>query len=380
MNFNPNSDQKAMVEACRRMLSADIEPILRQHPVDKPLPRDAAQKILRHLANLGLTAARLPEDAGGPGISALDYGLMMEQMPPVVMFILMPQEVTVARIHAACTKAQREKLLPALISADRIACTAATEPDAGSDPKGIRMRLREDGDSFVLDGSKMWVSNATISDVYNVTCRAASGEIVRVLVDRDESIVSTREIPVTGLQQCHLGEIVFEGTRVPKANMLGSAGDASRILTLTWLSNRPLIGLAAVHLAQKAFEASVDYAKIRKQFGRQIGGFQLVQERLADIETAIVTSRLLCYHALAAIDRGERANGLSAMAKRYAVDACGHAIGLAMQLHGSMGLSQELGLERMARDLRMLSIPDGTPEILTLIQGRELTSLDAIRG
>ncbi len=379
MDFTPNSDQVAMVDACRRMLAADIEPILKKHPADRPLPKEAARQVLKHLARLGLTAARLPEEAGGPGMSALDYGLMMEQLPPTVMFILMPQEVTIARIHAACTDAQRETLLPALIAADRIACTATTEPDAGSDAKGVRMRLREDGDSFVLDGRKMWVSNATISDLYNVTCRNAAGEIVRVLVDRDESVVEAREIPVTGLQQCHLGEIVFAGTRVPRANALGSAGDAGRILTLTWLSNRPLIGLAAVHLAQRAFEAAVDYAKLRKQFGRQIGGFQLVQERLADIETSIVTSRLLCYHALAAIDRQERANGLSAMAKRYAVEACGKAIGLAMQLHGSMGLSQELGLERMLRDVRMLSIPDGTPEILALIQGRELTSIDAFR-
>jgi alkylation response protein AidB-like acyl-CoA dehydrogenase len=380
MNFQPTADQEQIVDSARRMYANDIEPILRRHPADQPLPKESAKQILQHFAKLGLTAARLPEEAGGPGMSLLDYGLIMEQLSPAMLFLLMPQEVTAARIHSACTDEQRENLLPKLISAERIACTATTEPDVGSDPKGIRLKLREDGDHFVLDGTKMWVSNATISDVYIVTCRAPSGEIVRVLVDRAESQVKTREIPVTGLQQCHLGEIVFQDTRVPRRNMLGAAGDASRILTLTWLGNRPLIGLGAVHLAQKAFEASVAYSKLRKQFGRAIGGFQLVQERLADIETAIVTSRLLCYHALQAIDRGERANGLSAMAKRYSVEACGRAIQLAMQLHGSMGLSQELGLERMARDLRMLSIPDGTPEILTLIQGRELTSLDAIRG
>jgi alkylation response protein AidB-like acyl-CoA dehydrogenase len=380
MDFRPTSDQESMVDSARRMMANDIEPILRRHPADQPLPKESAKQILQHLAKLGLTAARLPEEAGGPGMTMVDYGLIMEQLTPTIMFMLMPQEVTAARVHASCTDEQRERFLPALISAERIACTATTEPDAGSDAKGVRLRLREDGDHLVLDGTKMWVSSATISDIYNVTCRAASGEIVRVLVDRAESQVRTREIPVTGLQQCHLGEIAFEGTRVPRRNMLGGAGETSRILTLTWLGNRPLIGLGAVHLAQKAFEASVEYAKLRSQFGRKIGGFQLVQERLADIETAIVTSRLLCYHALQSVDRGERANGLSAMAKRYAVDACGRAIGLAMQLHGSMGLSQELGLERMARDLRMLTIPDGTPEILTLIQGRELTSIDAIRG
>jgi alkylation response protein AidB-like acyl-CoA dehydrogenase len=136
----------------------------------------------------------------------------------------------------------------------------------------------------------------------------------------------------------------------------------------------------AAHLAQKALDAARSYAGIRKQFGRYIGGFQLIQNDLAEIETAVLTSRLVCYNALAAIDRGERANGLSAMAKRYAVDACDRAIALAMRIHGAIGLSRELGLEQMARDVRTISIPDGTPGILTLIQGRELTGIDPFRG
>lgn len=132
-------------------------------------------------------------------------------------------------------------------------------------------------------------------------------------------------------------------------------------------------------MAQKAFEAARAYVGVRKQFGQTIGSFQLIQQGLADIETAIVASRLLCYNALAAIDRGERANGLSAMAKRFAVETCDRAIATAMRIHGAMGLSRELGLERLARDVRMLSIPDGTSEILTLIQGREITGVDPFR-
>jgi alkylation response protein AidB-like acyl-CoA dehydrogenase len=136
----------------------------------------------------------------------------------------------------------------------------------------------------------------------------------------------------------------------------------------------------AVGLAQKALDIARNYAGVRKQFGKLIGGFQLVQQDLAEIETCVLSSRLVCYNALAAIDRGERANGLSAMAKRYAVDACDRAIALAMRLNGAMGLSKELGLEQMARDVRTLTIPDGTPGILTLIQGREITGLDPFRS
>ena len=135
----------------------------------------------------------------------------------------------------------------------------------------------------------------------------------------------------------------------------------------------------AIGLAQRALDMACQYAGIRKQFGKPIGAFQAIQNDLADIQTLVVTGRLVCYHALSALDRGERANGLSAMAKRYAVDAADRAVALAMRIHGAMGLSRELGLEQLARDVRTLTIPDGTPGILQLIQGRELTGIDPFR-
>jgi alkylation response protein AidB-like acyl-CoA dehydrogenase len=239
---------------------------------------------------------------------------------------------------------------------------------------------REIGGGNAVNGRKLWISNATVADIVNVTCLDEAGKVVRVLVERERSPFDASEVSVTGLQQGHLGEIAFHDCRISLANLLADSDDAARILTLTWLANRPIIGLGAVHLAQRAFDAARTYAANRRQFGRHLREFQLVQERLADIETAVVTSRLVCYHALAVLDRGERANGPSAMAKRYAVSACEQAIALAMRLHGSMGLTYELGLERMARDVRMLAIPDITPEILTLIQGREITRVGAFRG
>jgi len=270
------------------------------------------------------------------------------------------------------------------MSGRRIACTGSTEPDVGSDPRGIKTRVTESGEELIINGSKLWISNAPICDVMNVTCRltAADGKssVVRVLVDRSESNFTTRELDMLGLRQAPLGEVSFNDCRVPKRNLCPDTGDTAKLLTLTWLANRPLVGLMAVHLAQKALDAARSYAGIRKQFGRYIDGFQLIQNDIAEIETAVLTSRLVCYNALAAIDRGERANGLSAMAKRYAVDACDRAIALAMRIHGAIGLSRELGLEQMARDVRTISIPDGTPGILTLIQGRELTGIDPFRG
>ena len=384
MDFSLTFEQQMLVDAARKMVETHIQPILDANDPDKALPKSAVLSIMEKAAELGLTSARVPEEGGGAGLSMLDYGLMGEQIPPAVGLILQPHEATTTRIYLGGTLEQRERLVPDLMAGRKIASTASTEPNVGSDPRGVETRAHEDGDDIVINGRKLWISNATVCDVMNVTCRMSgldgSTRLARVLVEPAHSPFEATELHMLGLRQSPHGEVVFDNCRVPKRNLCPDTGDTAKLLTLTWLANRPLVGLMAVGLAQKALDLAVEYAKVRKQFGRFIGSFQLIQNDLAEIQTAVVTSRLVCYNALAAIDRGERANGLSAMAKRYAVDACDRAVALAMRVHGAMGLSAELGLERIARDIRMLHIPDGTPGILTLIQGRELTGFDPFRG
>ena len=384
MDFALSGEQRMIQDSARQMVARVILPTLDAHPADRPLPKPALLHIYAALADQGLMAPRLPESAGGSGMSMLTYGLMFEQLPPVIAISLLSHECTVARMHAESTEAQRERILPALLAGTEICCTGTTEPDVGSDPRGVKTRVVADGDALVITGSKLWITNASVSDVINATCaeRQLDGQtrMRRLAVQRAVSPYATHEIETLGLRQGHLAEVVFENCRVPADNALGAAGDAARLLTLTWNGNRPLVGLAAVHLAQRAFDAAVAYAGVRRQFGKAIGGHQLVQKNLADIETAITTSRLLCYHALAAIDRGERANGPSAMAKRYATTACQDAISTAMHIHGAMGISREAKLEELFRDVRMLPIPDGTNEILALIQGREITGISTFRN
>lgn len=384
MDFQLTSEQRMIQESVRRMVSRDIQPILDGHDADAPLPKSAMRRVLELCASQGLTAARVPESHGGAGLPTLVYGLMMEQLPPVVTLAVLGQEVTVTRIHFESTDEQRERLLPDLIAARKITCTGTTEPDVGSDPRSVKMRAQADGDHYILNGRKMWITNASICDVINVTSAVGKDErglsrMMRIVVDREVSPFETREIQTLGLRQGHLGEVAFENCRVPKANQLGEVGDAARILTLTWLANRPILGLCAVHMADAALTAALKYAGDRVQFGRPIGSTQLVQELLADISAAVTTSRLLCYYALSCIDNGERANQVSAMAKRYSITACQRAVSLAMEVHGAIGISRELGLERYYRDVRMLPIPDGTNQILTLIEGRELTGTQAYR-
>ncbi len=384
MEFKLSGQQAMLQDAMRQMSERDIMPILAAHPADRPLPKPAMLAIYAMLARNGLTAPRLPESAGGAGLSMLEYGLAFEQLPPVIAISLVAHEATAARIYAS-GDAQGAAILPALIEGRMIGCTGSSEPGGGSDPRAVRTRAEEDGADLLISGRKMWITNGTIADVMIVTC--ASGQdargrsmIRRVLVQRANSPYEAREIPVLGLRQGHLSEIMFDGCRVPAANALGEAGDGSRVLTLTWNGNRPLLGLSAVHMAQKALDLAISYAGVRSQFGGLIGGKQLVQERLVDIATSINASRLLCYDALARMDAGERANAASAMAKRFATTACTHAIDLAMQVHGAMGVASETGLEQLYRDVRMLPLPDGTNEVLALIAGRELTGIDALRG
>jgi len=369
-----------MREAIRRLVARTIQPQLDAHDRAAPLPKPAYLEILGALAGLGLTAARLPASAGGPGIAMLDYGVMFEEIPPPIAVLLIAHEASVARLHAECDEAQRRRLLPDLIAGRALGCTGSTEPDTGSDPRGVKTRLSRRGDRLLLNGRKMWISNVSACDVMLVTCVDDAGALVKVVVERARSPFEAREIDTIGLRQGMLGESVFDDCPIPAENVIAARAGGTAVLKATWAVNRPLFGLMAVHLAQRAYDIALDYARTRRQFGKPIGAHQLVQKNLSDIVTAITASRLLCWHALALIDRGAPADGSAAMAKRFAQNQCREAVFQAMNVLGAMGLATEARLEAMYRDIRMIAVPDGTNEILALIHGRELTGLEAFRG
>jgi len=385
MEFELTAEQELMRDAAQRMVQQEIAPRLAAHDRTRALPKSVFLEIFAAVANIGLIAPRLPESAGGSGVTMLDYGIMFEQIPPAVSMSTLSQDVCIARIYAEANDEQRARFLPDLIAGRRIGCTGSTEPDTGSDPRGIKTRVTQEGDTLVLNGRKMWITNVSVCDTMIVTCidarnGAGGGRIVKVIVDRAQSPFEAREIDAIGLQQGLLGEAVFDGCRVPAANLVESAQGGTQVLKTSWNVNRPLVGLQAVHIADKAMQLALDYAKVRKAFGKVLGAHQLIQERFSDMSTSIMASRLLCYRALGLIDLAKAADGAAAMAKRYAQNACSDAVWQAMNVLGAMGLSREAGIEELYRDIRMLAIPDGTNEILALIQGRELTGVEAFRG
>lgn len=380
MPFQLTAEHRMVQDSAKAMVEREIMPILKAHDQDQPLPKEAALKIKKIGARQGLTAARIPEADGGAGMAALTQGLIVEQLPPTAFFLT--GDAVATRIYHGGTPEQKERYLPKIIAGDVFSCSGLTETAGGSDPRGIRTRAVEDGDHMVINGHKIWVSGATISDMTLVTAifgKDAKGHnnVIRIMVEEEDSPYIRTGIKTLGLCQGHIGELFFDDCRVPKKNII--QGDAASVLQETWQIQRPLFGLMAVHLAQKAYDEAVKYAGERIVFGRKIGGFQLVQKLLADISTAITTSRLLCYYALSCIDNKMPAEQVTAMAKRYSIDACTKAVSMAMEVHGAMGISVELGLEKLYRDIRMLPIPDATNQILTLIEGRAITGISALR-
>jgi alkylation response protein AidB-like acyl-CoA dehydrogenase len=382
VDFELSETERLLADTARRIVARDVEPTLLAHPPDRALPKPVMLDLYRAIVELGYPGARISESEGGSGLTHVMLGLLNESLPPVLAFSLLGQESTAKRIQMGGTAEQKARFLPDLLAGRRLAGTAASEPNVGSDPRGIETTAVADGDHYVLNGTKLWITNGPILDTALVVAslgRDASGRnlITRFIVDREESPFESRAIPTVGLQQGPLGELHFRDCRVPRANMLGEPGDAHHSLTFTWLANRPGIGLFGVHLMQKALDASIAHAKQRAQFGGPIARFQLVQEMLAEMSTAIDASRLLCYRALALLDRGVWCHRESSMAKAFATEAAVRVTNLAIQLHGSYGLTTEAPLEGWARDARMLTLPDGTTQIHQLIMGRELVGLRA---
>ncbi len=382
MDFEFNDTERMLAETARRVVARDIEPALEAHSRDRALPKAVMLDLYRVAGQLGYHGARLPEGEGGTGLTYIMLGILNEVLPPVLGFSLLGHESTIKRIQMGGTPEQKARFLPGLLAGRKIAGTATSEPNVGSDPRAIETTAVLDGDHYVLNGTKLWITNGPILDTAIIVAsvgRDAAGRnlITRFIVDREESPFESREIPTIGLQQGPLGELVFRDCRVPKRNLLGEPGDAHHSLTFTWLANRAGIGLFGVHLAQKALDASIAYAKHRVQFGQPIGRFQLIQEMLAKMSTLTDASRLLCYRALGRLDAGVWSHRESSVAKAYATEAAVTVTNMAIQLHGSFGLTKEAPLERWARDARMLTLPDGTTQIQQLIIGRELVGLRA---
>jgi len=273
--------------------------------------------------------------------------------------------------------AVRDRYLPDLIAGKSIASFGASEPDVGSNVAGIRTRARRDGDHFIINGEKTWITNGTYSDFLICTARTGEHELSHILIDRAEHGYEAHNIDKIGFSSQSTAQIFINDARVPVGNVLGEEGTALRYTLIMFERARAHVGLTSVAIMREALAASIEYATQREQFGKKLAAHQLIAAKLAEMATHVDASRLLCYRALALIDAGVRCDVESSMAKWYATEMAVKVCRDAVQLHGGNGVTRSFNVESYLRNAIIMPIPDGTTEIQKLIISRGLTGVGA---
>ncbi len=386
MDFEFTEEQVIMRDNARRFLEKEVAPHVDEWDRQGPMTRETALSWMQRLKPLGYIGTLVPVEQGGFGLDRISYGLLIEELRRTwaslggVIGICTSVAGSLSRLG---TEEQREKYLKPMLDCRMIGCSGITEPNVGSDVSSIQTRAVKDGDAWVINGTKTWISNGGISDFIIVTCRTGGEKgfkgLSRILVERGISPYKTREIPKIGLKAFPTSEVVFEDCRVPLSNLIGEEGSGFKGAMEALESARLNAAMGAVGIMQAAIDRAVAYARERPQFGKPIGAHQLVQAKIAEMEALCSASRLLTYEGLWRLDRGLSCTRESSVAKFFATEAAVQVTGMAIQVHGAYGLSEEYPVERLFRDARCYTIPDGTTEIHKLIIGREMLGLKAFR-
>ena len=384
MDFEPDDTQKAILDNARAFLTKEIAPLAAEYDRGKRLDKETARDLIRRLIPLGYVVGPMPEEYGGAGLSWLTYGMMMEELwkaYAALGLVVMIQGAPARMLLEQGSEEQKSRYLPRLLSGDIIGCGAITEPDVGSNAAHVKTTARRDGDDWVIDGTKTWISNGTIADLAVVVAtvdrtKGAKG-IARFLVELDGPGCRGRNLPKLGCRSAPTSELFFESVRVPGKNMLGRPGEGLKATLKGFEIARSFLACGAMGIAQASIDVALEYATSREQFGQPIARFQLVQQMLAEMKASIDAGRMLAYRGLWKVDRGERADLETSLAKWWCTERAVEVTSKAIQIHGSYGLSEELPVERFFRDARTLTIPDGTSQIQQLIVGRAMTGIGA---
>ncbi|MDO8378101.1 isobutyryl-CoA dehydrogenase [Phenylobacterium sp.] len=376
MDFTLNDDQRAIEDAARVFAAEELSPHSARWDEDRHFPVD----VLRKAAGLGFAGLYVQEDVGGSALSRLDASIVFEQLSygdvPTAAFLSIHNMVS-WMIDRFGSDDLRHRYLPRLTTMELIGSYCLTEPGSGSDAAALSTTAKKDGDSYVLTGSKAFISGAGTSDIYLVMARtgvAGAKGVSAFIVEKDQAGVSF------GAQERKMGwnaqptaQVNLDGVRVAEANRLGGEGEGFRFAMAGLDGGRINIASCSLGGAQFALDTAKDYLQTRKQFGQALADFQALQFRLADMATELDAARLMVRRAAAALDaRDPKATQYCAMAKRFATDAGFEVANQALQLHGGYGYLKDYPLERIVRDLRVHQILEGTNEIMRVIIAREL--------
>jgi alkylation response protein AidB-like acyl-CoA dehydrogenase len=374
--FALDADQIALRDMARNFADEEFAPNAIAWDEAKHFP--VAE--MRKAAALGMGGIYVAEDVGGSGLSRLDAALIFEALAtgcPTVAAYMSIHNMVAWMIDAFGSDEQRRQWVPKLCSMEFLGSYCLTEPGAGSDAAALATRAMREGDHYVLNGQKQFISGAGAGDLYVVMARTGdagpSGISTLVVPGSAEGISFGAIERKMGWNAQPTRAVVFENVRLPVAKRLGAEGDGFKIAMAGLDGGRVNIAACSLGGAQAAFEKAMAYMKERKAFGKRLDEFQALQFRLADMATTLEASRTFLWRAAAALDAKEpNAIQLCAMAKRFVTDGCFEVANQALQLHGGYGYLAEYGIEKIVRDLRVHQILEGTNEIMRLIIARSL--------
>ena len=377
MDFSYTDEQQQLRRAVREFAEAEILPQVRAWDEKSEFPA----AVIRKCGELGLMGSIFPEEYGGAGYGYVEYALLIEELarvdPSVALIVAAHTSLCSNHLYLAGTEEQKRKYLPRLASGEWLGSWSLTEPEAGSDAGGTRTAAVLDGHWWVINGAKTFTTNAHYAQVcvaMAATDRSKSQHgISAFLVEAGTAgFRPGKKEDKLGMRASDTGEVIFTDCRVPGSALLGLAGegfiDALRVLD----GGRISIAALSVGIAQGAFDAALKYAKQRKQFGRFISEFQAIQFKLADMATEIEAARLLVNRACWLKDQGKSVNRESAMAKLFASEMAVRACNEAVQIHGGYGFTKDYPVEKFYRDVKLMTIGEGTSEIQKLVIARQL--------
>jgi alkylation response protein AidB-like acyl-CoA dehydrogenase len=380
MNFQlPTEDQRLAVESFRKFLNAEIRPFVKEFR-DRFIPKEKMREVTQRIAEFGLPGATIPEKFGGLGLSYVTEAMLFEELCTVSVDIglcVMINKGMASFLTDIPQTHLRDRYLPDILAGRSFGGVCISEPDVGSNVADIKAAGKRDGDHFVINGEKTWISNGHYADFLIVTVRTGPTALSHLLVDREEHGYESRNIEKIALNGQSTAQVFFSDARVPARNVLWEEGVGLKTCMKMFEKARANVGMLSVGLMRAALEASIAYAKERVQFGKPIAAHQLIAAKIAEMATMLDAARLMCFRAFGMMDAGVRCDVQSSMAKWFATEMAVKVCRDAVQLHGGNGLTKEFDVERYAREAIVIPIPDGTTEIQKLVISRALTGIAA---
>ncbi len=374
-----DDEHRIVRQAVRDWVKQEVSPIIEEYAEKAECPTH----LFQGLAEIGAFGPNLPTKYGGGGLDEIAYGIMMQELERgdsgVRSMASVQGSLVMYPIYRFASEEQKMKYLPKLASGELIGCFGLTEPDHGSNPGGMESKIVDDGDAYVLNGAKMWITNSPLADIAVVWAKDESGKIRGMVVEADSDGFSAPEIHGKwSLRASVTGELVFDNVRVPKENVFpeikGLRGPLSCL-------DKARYGIAwgAIGAALDCYDSALRYSQERIQFGKPIGQFQLTQKKLAEMITEITKAQLLCWRLGTLANDGKATGSQISMAKRNNVHMALNVAREARQIHGGMGITNEFPVMRHLMNLETVITYEGTHDIHLLITGGDVTGLSAFK-